>query len=300
MKHRLFGLLATTIACFALLDEARAQANLPPGPSNYEHDLQVFAPFDLDLDNMVDDQWSGYFFEYNKLFWAYTGERTTIGSPNVTETVDGVLVNAVFAEIIYRDNPQDEGDPPPPHLVRNSLTNVAPKAGFALGDRYELGYRDNGHGWQIGVLDGPQLHQREFYGFAPRGQMAVCRRSSTTITPTATDIGPGTGPVNDFRAFGFGSVPILFETPPGYLFGFRDYLNILADASIGTQGGPMLYVGNYGGIAENDDVPIDFFRLADDLDEDGIAGSGVDRGRRWQHRPALHRLRRPARVQHLL
>ena len=65
---------------------AHAQENLPIGPSNYEQDLQIFAPFELDLDNMVDDQWSGYFFEYNKLFWAYTGERTTIGSPNVLST----------------------------------------------------------------------------------------------------------------------------------------------------------------------------------------------------------------------
>ena len=40
----------------------------------------MFAPFTLDLDNMADEQWSGYFFEYNKLYWNYTGERTTVGS----------------------------------------------------------------------------------------------------------------------------------------------------------------------------------------------------------------------------
>ena len=103
---------------------------------------------------MVDDQWSGYFFEYNKLFWAYTGERTTVGSPNVFENVNGVQVQGQFAEVIYRDNPQDEGDPPAPYLVQNELQNVPPKAGFALGNRYEFGYRDNGHGWTIGILDG--------------------------------------------------------------------------------------------------------------------------------------------------
>ena len=65
---------------FAFIGNVRAQENLPFGPENYEQDLQMFAPFDLDLDNMVDEQWSGYFFEYNKLFWTYTGERTTIGS----------------------------------------------------------------------------------------------------------------------------------------------------------------------------------------------------------------------------
>ena len=45
------------------------------------------APFTLDLDNMADKQWSGYFFDYDKLFWAYTGERTTVGSHNVSETI---------------------------------------------------------------------------------------------------------------------------------------------------------------------------------------------------------------------
>jgi hypothetical protein len=100
MKYRLFGILAATLTLCALVRTGQAQENLPFGPSNYEHDLQIFAPFDLDLDNMADDQWSGYFFEYNKLFWAYTGERTTIGSPNVFEEVNGVLVQGQFAEII--------------------------------------------------------------------------------------------------------------------------------------------------------------------------------------------------------
>src|SRR5690348_17504869 len=121
MKLRIFGSLVATITLLAFTCQGHAQENLPPGPSNYEHDLQIFAPYDIDLDNMVDDQWSGYFFEYNKLFWAYTGERTTIGSNNVFENVNGVMVHGEFAEVIYRTNPQDEGAPPPPHIVNNTL-----------------------------------------------------------------------------------------------------------------------------------------------------------------------------------
>lgn len=276
MKHRLFALLASTVTFFASMGVAHAQENLPFGPSNYEQDLQLFAPFDLDLDNMVDDQWSGYFFDYNKLFWAYTGERTTIGSKNVFETIDGVQVNGELAEVIYRQNPQDEGTAPGPYVVTNGLSNVPPKAGFALGDRYELGYRDQGHGWMVGVLDGPKLSQSEFYGFVPRASDGGLPPFIDDDYTDGSDIGPGTGPVagGDLRAFGFGSVPVLFETPPGYLFGFRDYLNLLAGAAIGTQAGPMLYVGNYGASTEDDDIPVDFFRLADDLDEDGIFGAG--------------------------
>jgi hypothetical protein len=37
----------------------------------------------------------------------------------------------------------------------------------------------------------------------------------------------------------------------------------------------MAYVGNYGASSEDDDVPIEFFRLADDIDEDGAPGAGI-------------------------
>jgi hypothetical protein len=273
MNHRSRILLTTvSIALAALLEGASAQENLPFGPSNYDHDMQLFAPLQLDLDNSLEDQYSGYSFEYNKLFWSYTGERVPVGSPNVVQ----------FAEVIYRDNFFDEGDPPPPHQIRNTLDDVPPKAGFAFGNRYELGYQDMGHGWLIGILDGPELNQSEFHGFfrvdtngdgIPDGLPPFIEPDYTT----GDDIGPGTGPIagGDLRAFGFGAVPVLFETPPGYLLGFRDYLNALAGSQIGTQGGPFLYVGNYGASTEDTDPAFDFFRLADDLDEDLFTGGGL-------------------------
>jgi hypothetical protein len=265
------------------------------GPSNYEHDFQMFAPFELDLDNMSDPQWSGYFFEYNKLFWSYSGERTTIGSPDVTEVIDtnddgipDTTVMGQFAEIIYFvdpitgiPNPQDEFDPldppPTPYIVTNTLRDAGPKAGFALGNRYEVGYQDQGHGWLLGILDGPELNQTQFYGFVPDPTIGNGLPPFIDDDYTdGTDIGPGTGPIAgaDLRAFGWGSVPILFETPPGYLVGFRDYLNLLAGAGIGTQVGPMAYVGNYGASTEDDEFPVEFFRLTDDIDEDGNFGVG--------------------------
>src|SRR6188768_1229419 len=103
MRHSLITLLVGTAAVlFAFVGNARAQENFPLGPSNYECDGQYFAPFDLELDNLTDKQWSGYFFEYNKLFWSYTGERVTVGSPNVSENIGGVQVQGQFAEVIYR------------------------------------------------------------------------------------------------------------------------------------------------------------------------------------------------------
>jgi len=76
----------------------------------------------------------------------------------------------------------------------------------------------------------------------------------------------------DSGAFGFGSVFVDFETPPGYMYSFRDYLNNLANA---PTGGPVLYVENYGPGGETDEsIAISFFRLADDLDGDRIPASG--------------------------
>src|SRR5262249_40871013 len=117
-------------------------------------------------------------FEYNKLFWNYTGERTTVGSRNVSETItwfNGVQNQVItatdgqFAEIIYRFNPQDftVQPVPAPTVIHNALNNVPPRAGFAFGNRYELGYRDQGNGWSVGVLDGPTLNQSQFFGFVP-------------------------------------------------------------------------------------------------------------------------------------
>jgi hypothetical protein len=272
MRRKIYTWLAIpSMLLAAVAGRASGQENLPFGPSNYEHDFQLFAPLELDLDNSQEDQYSGYYFQYQKLFWSYSGERVMVGDPNVVQ----------LAEEIYRQNAQDEGTITPPYQIQNGLTDVPPDAGFASGNRYEFGYRDADNGWTIGILDWPLLNQGRFYGFArniiPTGG-GLPPFIDTDYTP-GDDIFPPNG-VNaggDLRAFGFGSVPVLFKTPPGYLFGFRDYLENVGDAAVGTQGGPLLYVGNYGMVGpadfDYDDGEVDFFRLADDIDQDGIFGS---------------------------
>jgi hypothetical protein len=288
MRQRLIALLATTVLFAAVMGRAPAQENLPNGPENYEQDLQMFAPYSLDLNNMVDKQISGYFFNYDKLFWSYSGERVTIGSQNVSETItwfNGVQNQVItasdgeFAEIIYRVNPQDfvnQNNPvPPPYVVHNTLNNVPPKAGFAFGNRYELGYADAGHGWTVGVLDGPELNQTQTFGLplGPNGENPPLR----DIDYRGPDDGPplsiGTLAQPGDRAFGFGSVPVIFETPPGYLLGFRDYMNNFSDAIIGTQAGPVAYVGNYGRVTDPNTLPIPFLHIADDINGNGILGA---------------------------
>ena len=89
-------------------------------------------------------------------------------------------------------------DPPPPASDSQHAEDVPPKAGFAFGNRYEFGYQDRDHGWMIGILDGPELNQTEFYGLPESTRTATasvtaCRRSSIRITRPNTDIGPGDG-----------------------------------------------------------------------------------------------------------
>jgi hypothetical protein len=256
-------LAAFALSLTVMTAHALAQPNLPFGPGNYSHDFQLFAPVEIDLDNepMVDDH--GYYAGYNKLAWSFSGEHVTVGDPDVL----------TFAEIIYYANPglpdPNVGAPPLPYQVQNGLQNVIPDAGFALGDRYEIGYRDKGNGWSIGILDGPEMSQFKAYGM-------------TTLDGYLPPVDPnylGNPTAGDLFALGFGNVHVNFETPAGYLLGFRDYLNYLEDAFIGTQVGPIAYVGNYGGLQEpegdDEDITLPFFRITDDINQNGVPGSIV-------------------------
>lgn len=253
--------LFTTIGLLlaALVTDARGQINLPFGPENYyDQNLQIFAPVELDLDNLPnDDDSCGYFFGYQKLMWSFSGERVTVGDPTVVE----------LAEEVYADNPQDLGTRPNPYQIHSTLTNVPPQAGFVLGDYYELGYRSRDNGWRIGVVTRLEAHQNQVYGL---GQF------NPTIAPDYTD-GSDTaqGPVQDIRAFGFGSVPMTFDMPADFLVGFRDYLGNITGAENGTQWGPLFRVVNYGApYGEPTDVN-DVITYTDDINGNGIWGQTV-------------------------
>jgi hypothetical protein len=259
----LFVLLALVAA------KAQAQVDVPFGPEQYSHDFQMFAPVQIDMDNQPYQDNYGYWGTWSKLWWSFSGEHVTIGDPDVV----------VLAERIYTQNPNDIGVAPEPYQIQNGIQNAIPNAGFAWGDRYEFGHRDRGNGWTIGILDGPTQQQNKTYGMTET-------LTGTTLPPWDVDyrgepLFPGQDPsvptpgqLNDFFALGFGNTHVNFATPAGYLQGFRDYLNNLVGAATGTQGGPVLYVGNYGGIDEAlEDDDFTFYRVADDINENGVPGS---------------------------
>jgi hypothetical protein len=255
-----FGMLLAVMAA-----KASAQVNLPFGPEEYSHDFQLFAPAEIDLDNQPYSDDYGYWAGYSKLAWSFSGEHVTIGDPNVT----------TLAEIIYYGNPQDLDlqNRPEPYQIQNGLQNALPDAGFAFGDRYEFGYRNRGNGWSIGILDGPEQSQFQVYGMSP-----TLQGSSLPGTPPIDPSYVGPVAADGLYALGFGNVHINFDTPAGYLMGFRDYLNFLSGAAIGTQVGPIAYVGNYGGTNEDDvdeDADFTFFRLTDDLNGNFIPGQVI-------------------------
>ena len=64
---------------------------------------------------------------------------------------------------------------------------MLPDAGFAWGDRYEIGYRDRGNGWMIGILDGPTQQQSKVYGMTPTLTGTTCRRGTWITRRTVSD-----------------------------------------------------------------------------------------------------------------
>ena len=192
---------------------------------NSSHELQFFAPVDMDFENLPIGRDSGYFFRYDKLSWATTGEWVEIGDPDLQ----------VQSEDIFPATPVSEGTPIPTYTINNSIQEAPPNAEFAWGERYEFGYQHKNTAWTIGILDGPEAVSIETYGFQqleipntiPLSESAFDFLFELGFDFATGDINgalPGTGS-NDLTTSrnGFGSVHVNFDTPAGFLTGLRDY-----------------------------------------------------------------------------
>jgi hypothetical protein len=204
------------------------------------HDMQLFAPVDFDFEGLPIHESSGWFFNYSRLNWAASGERATIGVPGAVD----------LAEQVFRVNPADElpdqipgGQVPDPYVIQNGIQDGGPKANFGWGNRFEVGFFQGGNGWLVGVLDGPKTTTQAVYGFpgviipntlpfqqglpgpgfgsptVPVGTNPDDDSNLAAYNPTLLD---GTGDITA-PSNGFGSVHVNFETPDGFLYGWRDY-----------------------------------------------------------------------------
>ena len=153
-------------------------------------DLQFFSPVDFDFADRPLRKSSGYFFRYEKLNWAATSERNTIGDPNVQVLSEVIVPDELAESFGVTSGPLRQADLQYP--IINGLQDVAPKAEFGWGERYEFGFFHKKNGWEVSILDGPEIISESAFG-------------------------------NGHELSGFGSIHINFATPPNFLLGFRDY-----------------------------------------------------------------------------
>lgn len=247
-----------------------------------DHNLQWFEPVEVDLGCELYEH-NGFYFKYDKLYWATTGERTTIGDPNVV----------VMSEDIFPVNPQDDDNfnmAPEPYQVINGIQNAPPHAVFAWGDRYEGGYTCDGRGWSIGVLDGPEAISTQYYGFQIRETPTLIEDPDFPV-PVFRDLltgyvelDPETGqplidpltnmPIPTLTPFGWGSIHVNFTVPhENFLKGFRDYHDTTQDLPDDVpEAGRWVVFHGPGGTGAFGQVTDG---LPDDIDEDGFNGFGV-------------------------
>ncbi len=165
-----------------------------------DHDLQFFSPVDFDFNNEPIGQGNGYFFVFDKLSWATTGERHTIGSGAAD---DGSLnpfrefLTGRFGDTLDPNNLVPVSIGPP--LLVSGINSGPPRAEFAWGERYEFGYFDDTTTWSIGILDGADANASELYGLETQDSL-------------------------------YGSVLVVFDDPQDLMRGFIDVLGPIGGA----------------------------------------------------------------------
>lgn len=163
---------------------------------------QFFEPVDLDLDCQPRRGCDcGFFFGIDQVYWGVNGVKTTIGAPGLTYLSEHIFEGTRDPdEPLLNGVPIRDGVRPSQYIIRNGITDAPPHAEFAPGQRYELGYFQDGKGWEVSILDGPQFESHETYGF----------------------VDPNDPLSNTFSGFGSVHVNFILSTPD-LLDGWRDY-----------------------------------------------------------------------------
>lgn len=202
---------AAAVAIVAPRPAAYGQADAFCDDACY-HEMQWFSPVEFDYDCLPVERDCGWYFSYEGLSWAVTGEKTLIGA---AATDDGSLnpfrwfLTGRAGEALIPPSPV--GLTPvfiaPPEFM-NGIRAGLPDAEFAWGDRYELGYFEEDNAWTVSILNGPEASANETFGLFTENQL-------------------------------YGSVLVVFNDPQNLMLGFMD----VWDGALGN-GGPFNPDGN--------------------------------------------------------
>jgi hypothetical protein len=187
----------------------------PFGPSNDRYDLDLFAPPDLSTYANWPRPHEGFFFQYDRLYWAISGpRRTPIGE---TGTGLGFMTDTGNNNFIPVATPPFDAQNPRfiLQLYNSTIDTGFIQADQTWGNRYELGWMEQEKGWFVSIMN----LQNQTQGFAVG-----------TGNPT-TGSGVNTNPAG---------VVVRFRDPQHLLYGFVDTNNdgFDDDTNIGIPGVP--------------------------------------------------------------
>jgi hypothetical protein len=211
-------------------------------------DAEMFAPVDFTFEGLPIHDDAGWFFDFDKLSWAATGDRIKMGTENPSfASLNPWRLFNTGGQIIVDPNDPDNVIFVPGSLFTYSapgllgtLDSPPPQAKFGWGERYTFGYFNGETGWEFSVLDGPDVRSGRLFGM-------------NTADPL------------------YGSVLINFDDPQSLMLGFLDVW------STPGQGGPFTPDGFPDDI-DDDGQHGPIFDLEDPawVPETRIIGSGAD------------------------
>lgn len=217
------------------------------GPSNVRYDLDLFAPPDLSTYANWPRPHEGFFFQYDRLYWAISGpKRTPIGAPG---SAIGFLTDTGV-------NAFDPSTQDPSLLLKHYSSTVDTgfiQADQTWGNRYELGFMEDGKGWLVSIMN----LQNQTQGY---------RAGIFSDATTGTNVGVAAGQYIKFRD----PQHLLLGFVDTNGDGFDDDLNLTGTPSatndvIGVFGRPK-QIGGTGPVnldTNNDGIPDAFAGFTD-------------------------------------
>ncbi len=125
----------------------------PPGVGG-DHELRFFDHADLSEYGTANRAKTGFFFQYDRLIWGFTGpDKTDIGNAQAEGVINNTITTIVpgFPPTIVTTNVN--------FINNNTLDTGFANNDYVWGNRWELGYMDdNDHGWMASIAHVHNYH----------------------------------------------------------------------------------------------------------------------------------------------